>query len=240
MKMMKKKSGNNNNKYLLRGLICYYGKHYKAYFFSPSWKRWLCFNDAKISVIGETWASVVAHCVEGRFQPYLLFYEQQTQVLESLKKTPISQTKQQKEKKTKEIKNINLPLDIEINEINNNNNNNIDEKESENEKNIENQNDDDSSKQLLANNNINNNNKFFCEYVIKFDEKFQNIENDFSITRSFWAFNIPWRLRLFRNNKELPGYIGISLLRLEVKPATLSPRQKKKAKTQRRRRKRRR
>ncbi|ETV83195.1 hypothetical protein, variant [Aphanomyces astaci] len=60
--------------YRFKGFVCYYGKHYFAFFFSTAHQRWLLFDDNKVTDIGK-WTAVVDHCVKGRYQPVLLFYE---------------------------------------------------------------------------------------------------------------------------------------------------------------------
>ncbi|ETW02651.1 hypothetical protein H310_06110 [Aphanomyces invadans] len=60
--------------YRFKGFVCYYGKHYFAFFFSTAHQLWLLFDDNKVTDIGK-WTDVVEHCVKGRYQPVLLFYE---------------------------------------------------------------------------------------------------------------------------------------------------------------------
>ncbi len=37
--------------YVLRGFICYYGRHYFAYFYSTTEDQWLLYDDAVVKVI---------------------------------------------------------------------------------------------------------------------------------------------------------------------------------------------
>ncbi|KAF0700086.1 Aste57867_9365 [Aphanomyces stellatus] len=60
--------------YRFRGFVCYYGRHYFAFFYSTAHQLWLLFDDNKVTDIGN-WTQVVDHCVRGRYQPVLLFYE---------------------------------------------------------------------------------------------------------------------------------------------------------------------
>jgi Ubiquitin carboxyl-terminal hydrolase len=61
--------------YVLRGMICYYGKHYNTYFFSYSKRQWLVYDDARVIPAGRTWRDIQERCRRGRFQPSVLFYE---------------------------------------------------------------------------------------------------------------------------------------------------------------------
>ena len=63
------------SRHLLRGMICYYGKHYDAYFYSRSRKSWMVFDDITVKSIGMQWEDVVDRCRRGRFHPSVLFYE---------------------------------------------------------------------------------------------------------------------------------------------------------------------
>ncbi|OQS05058.1 inactive ubiquitin carboxyl-terminal hydrolase [Thraustotheca clavata] len=60
--------------YRFRGFVCYYGRHYFAFFYSTAHQSWLLFDDSKVTEIGD-WPDVITHCVKGRYQPVLLFYE---------------------------------------------------------------------------------------------------------------------------------------------------------------------
>ncbi len=64
--------------YTLRGMITYYGKHYSAYFYCRSRNQWLCFDDAKIKIVGNTWDDVIENCCHAHWQPSVLFYEQKS------------------------------------------------------------------------------------------------------------------------------------------------------------------
>jgi len=61
--------------YKLRGMICYYGKHYTAYFYIPSLQRWYVFDDITVRPVGVEWADIQERCLKGRLQPSVLFYE---------------------------------------------------------------------------------------------------------------------------------------------------------------------
>jgi hypothetical protein len=64
-----------NSKYKLKGMICYYGKHYDAYFRNGSY--WWVFDDATVKEVSRNWDDVRKRCCKGRFQPSILFYELQ-------------------------------------------------------------------------------------------------------------------------------------------------------------------
>mgnify|MGYP006155268563 CR=1 FL=1 len=59
----------------LCGMICYYGRHYVACFWSEAQAQWLTFDDSYVRPVGATWAEAVAHCSQAKYQPLLLFYE---------------------------------------------------------------------------------------------------------------------------------------------------------------------
>jgi hypothetical protein len=61
--------------YELRGMICYYGKHYNAYIYSRSRRQWLVFDDTAVREIGPNLGDVRDLCRKGRFHPSVLFYE---------------------------------------------------------------------------------------------------------------------------------------------------------------------
>jgi len=59
----------------LRGMICYYGRHYVACFYSEEQRQWLSFDDIRVHSVGAEWSDAVAHCSKSRYQPLLLFYQ---------------------------------------------------------------------------------------------------------------------------------------------------------------------
>ncbi|KAL6077098.1 protein deubiquitination [Balamuthia mandrillaris] len=76
----------HRNLYIFRGMICYYGKHYSAYFFSYTLNEWLCFDDEKVKVVGHNWESVVESCLSAHWQPSILFYEKKSVVDEMVRR----------------------------------------------------------------------------------------------------------------------------------------------------------
>ena len=58
----------------IRGMFCYYGKHFCAVFKSEERGCWLVFDDSMVNEVG-TWADVQDKCYRGALQPCLLFYE---------------------------------------------------------------------------------------------------------------------------------------------------------------------
>ena len=63
-----------NKKYRFRGMICYYGKHYNAYFFSETSRQWVVFDDTTVKYVG-SWSDVLQKTKLGHFHPSVLFYE---------------------------------------------------------------------------------------------------------------------------------------------------------------------
>jgi len=61
--------------YTFRGMIAYYGLHYNAYFRNPKNDEWLVFDDSRVSKVGSSWQDVISKCCNGRWQPFVLFYE---------------------------------------------------------------------------------------------------------------------------------------------------------------------
>lgn len=65
-----------SNCYRLRGFICYYGRHYICFMYSSSLATWLIFDDRRVGKVG-TLADVCRKCVDSRYQPTVVFYEQE-------------------------------------------------------------------------------------------------------------------------------------------------------------------
>lgn len=61
--------------YRLRGMVCYYGKHYVAYFRDPVKKHWVVFDDMTVKRVSRRWEKVVEKCTAGKFQPSIVWYE---------------------------------------------------------------------------------------------------------------------------------------------------------------------
>jgi ubiquitin C-terminal hydrolase len=51
--------GGARTTYRMRGFVCYYGKHYVAFFYSTAHKMWLLFDDNRVLEIGP-WETVVS------------------------------------------------------------------------------------------------------------------------------------------------------------------------------------
>ncbi|KJE91450.1 hypothetical protein CAOG_02583 [Capsaspora owczarzaki ATCC 30864] len=62
----------------LTGLVCYYGKHYIAFFYNPRDRMWMMYDDATVKPVGPTWASLIAKCKASKFQPAVLLYQRCT------------------------------------------------------------------------------------------------------------------------------------------------------------------
>jgi len=77
--------------YRLRGMICYYGKHYTAYFYSVEHQQWFVYDDSTVKAIGIDWPTIRKRCLKGHLQPAMLFYEcdePQIKVTESMMEHP--------------------------------------------------------------------------------------------------------------------------------------------------------
>jgi len=61
--------------YRLKGMICYYGKHYISYFYSFANLQWFMFDDATVKPVGIDWTAIRERCLKGRMKPTVLFYE---------------------------------------------------------------------------------------------------------------------------------------------------------------------
>ncbi len=61
--------------YRLRGLVVFYGKHYVCFMASESRREWLLLDDSRVLEVG-TWADVQRKCIDSRYQPTILMYEQ--------------------------------------------------------------------------------------------------------------------------------------------------------------------
>eukprot|EP01114_Cavostelium_apophysatum_P014332 TRINITY_DN3689_c0_g1_i4.p1 TRINITY_DN3689_c0_g1~~TRINITY_DN3689_c0_g1_i4.p1 ORF type:complete len:590 (+),score=108.12 TRINITY_DN3689_c0_g1_i4:1276-3045(+) len=61
--------------YELKGMICYYGKHYDAYFFDQQKGQWWIFDDARVRPVAEQWRQIKQRCHQGKHQPFILFYQ---------------------------------------------------------------------------------------------------------------------------------------------------------------------
>ncbi|XP_055330238.1 inactive ubiquitin carboxyl-terminal hydrolase 54-like [Paramacrobiotus metropolitanus] len=58
----------------LVGMVCFYGRHYSAFFYHAPYQTWMHFDDATVQTVGPEWAQVVRRCVKNHYQPLLLFY----------------------------------------------------------------------------------------------------------------------------------------------------------------------
>jgi ubiquitin C-terminal hydrolase len=72
-----------NSKYILRGMVVFYGRHYMAFFYSERHDAWYLYDDANIHRVGN-WLAVRDRCIRGRLQPVLIFYESQEIILNFL------------------------------------------------------------------------------------------------------------------------------------------------------------
>jgi hypothetical protein len=68
--------GSRGKRYKIRGLICYYLKHYAAYFFSDKENAWISFDDVSVQEVGPTWKDVMRKSRMGHQKPVLIFFEE--------------------------------------------------------------------------------------------------------------------------------------------------------------------
>lgn len=73
-KFLKCDTKNNCTSFVLRGIICYYGRHYWAYFYSYKYDTWFQFDDSRITNTG-SFQNVIDKLVISRAIPRTLFYE---------------------------------------------------------------------------------------------------------------------------------------------------------------------
>ncbi len=64
--------------YELKGMVCYYGKHYIAYFKERGGANWFVFDDTRVAPIGVHFSLVRDRVIRGRLQPCVLFYERKS------------------------------------------------------------------------------------------------------------------------------------------------------------------
>jgi len=73
-------SQNSPSLYKFRGMICYYGKHYSAYFYNTKLSQWYVYDDTTVKALGSHWPAVRDRCLRGRLQPSVVFYEREEPV----------------------------------------------------------------------------------------------------------------------------------------------------------------
>jgi hypothetical protein len=74
--------------YRLRGLVCYYGRHYCAFMASEELSCWILLDDQSVTQVG-SWSKVVSRCIGARYQPVMLFYEQMSSAAPHKPLTPV-------------------------------------------------------------------------------------------------------------------------------------------------------
>eukprot|EP00494_Astrolonche_serrata_P030900 UN31168 len=65
----------STDKFRIRAGVGYYGKHYVAFCWSETVRKWLKFDDEKVVEIGKTWKDVAIFCSDSMYQLTVLFYE---------------------------------------------------------------------------------------------------------------------------------------------------------------------
>ncbi|XP_071952535.1 uncharacterized protein [Antedon mediterranea] len=63
-----------STKFILVGVVTYYGKHYSTFFYNTRLKIWVYFDDASVKKVGPNWKDVVERCRKGHYQPLLLIF----------------------------------------------------------------------------------------------------------------------------------------------------------------------
>eukprot|EP00736_Rhodelphis_marinus_P006431 Rmarinus@m.16478 len=61
-------------RFILQGMICYYGCHYVAFFYNSIQRTWVMFDDATVRPVGDHWEDVRDRCLVSRYQPAILLY----------------------------------------------------------------------------------------------------------------------------------------------------------------------
>lgn len=61
---------NSRTPYVLRGMICYYGKHYDAYYYCSTRHSWLVFDDATVKAVSSPLFVSVISCITINFTPF--------------------------------------------------------------------------------------------------------------------------------------------------------------------------
>ena len=62
------------SRYIFKGMVCFAGSHYLAFFYSMRRNAWIEFDDNRVIVIYD-WSEVLGKVIKGRMAPVLLFYE---------------------------------------------------------------------------------------------------------------------------------------------------------------------
>eukprot|EP00667_Euglena_gracilis_P003554 EG_transcript_3564 len=65
--------GDSQHPHVLRGMICFYGRHYMAYFWNRTHHQWVFIDDSNIRPVGD-WSTVCHNIIDGRHMPLVLFY----------------------------------------------------------------------------------------------------------------------------------------------------------------------
>eukprot|EP01117_Protostelium_nocturnum_P001079 TRINITY_DN11405_c0_g1_i1.p1 TRINITY_DN11405_c0_g1~~TRINITY_DN11405_c0_g1_i1.p1 ORF type:complete len:633 (-),score=181.22 TRINITY_DN11405_c0_g1_i1:50-1948(-) len=61
--------------YKLRGMICYYGKHYIVFLYNERRREWMVYDDVTVKGLGNNWVELQQRMIRGKLQPSVLFYE---------------------------------------------------------------------------------------------------------------------------------------------------------------------
>lgn len=72
---LRQADGSDAPQYELCGVVCYYGRHYLAFFWSAVYGGWLMFDDRRVFLVGG-WEELCQRACAGKLQPILVFYQQ--------------------------------------------------------------------------------------------------------------------------------------------------------------------
>jgi hypothetical protein len=72
------------SRYIFKGMVCFLGSHYVAFFYSMRRNAWMQFDDSSVSMIYD-WQEVIGKVIKGRMIPVLIFYELDS-ILDSFKR----------------------------------------------------------------------------------------------------------------------------------------------------------
>ena len=60
---------------ILRGMACYYGRHYVSFVYDSQRDEWMLLDDASVRGIGSRWNDLTRKCRQSKYQPCLLFFQ---------------------------------------------------------------------------------------------------------------------------------------------------------------------
>jgi hypothetical protein len=78
IELSKLRGGGPKCTYQIKGMVCYHGYHYDAYFYNWITRKWVAFDDERVIPIGDNWRDVLERAKHYRHQPSVVFYERTT------------------------------------------------------------------------------------------------------------------------------------------------------------------